>query len=705
MGETGPCGTSSEIFIDKGEAYGEEGGPAYGNPERYMEFWNLVFMDSLRQPDQSVVPLTKRNIDTGASVVRCLIAVNDLSSVWETDILVPLVDAAQSATSYRTGTDPRGDVSLRILADHATTVTFLVNDGVTPSNEERGYVVRRLLRRAVRHAHQLGVERPVLAPLVAAVVDLYGDWYPDLRRNADYVTGILSREEERFRQTLRSGGAILDEALENVTRVDGELAFLLHDTYGYPIDLTKEIAAERGVEVDDAGFQTAMAAQRERAKRDRQLKRQSGSNEVSADEYKQILDRFGPTEFTGYDHFSSHGEVLAVLDVGEIDGVARLELFLDRTPFYAEGGGQIGDTGTIVTSTGEARVVDTTSALPGLTRHVVEMLTGAIEPGQEATASIDVARRQAIRRNHTGTHLLHAALREVLGSEVHQQGSYVGPDYLRFDFNYHSALASGQVRAVEDLVNSRVLADEPVVATEMPRTEAEALGAMAFFGEKYGEVVRVIQAGSHSTELCGGTHASATGFIGPMKIMSERSIATGTRRIEAVTGFGTIDVMRTEEDALSRAASVLRAGRPEDVVEAAERIVARAKALEDELRVLQGGEARSRAAALATSAVDGAVVARVDGIDAAGLKDLAVAVRDHPDVSVVVLAGSPDGARVAMVSAVRNGSALPAGELIADAARLVGGGAGRQADIATAGGKSPADIDAALEHVRGLLAH
>ena len=706
MGETGPCGTSSELFIDKGAEFGPDGGPAHGGAERFMEFWNLVFMDSLRQPDLSVVPLAKRNIDTGASVVRCLVVVNDLSSVWETDILVPLIETAQSVTGHSYGSDERGDVSMKILADHATTVTLLVNDGVTPSNEDRGYVVHRLLRRAVRHAYQLGVEKPVLAPLVATVVDIYGDWYPDLRRNVDYVTGVLSREEERFRQTLRSGGALLDEALAGASSdtIDGEMAFLLHDTYGYPIDLTKEIAAERGIGVDEAGFARAMESQRERAKADRRLKRQAGSTEVSSDDYKAILDRAGSTEFTGYEESESKAKVVAVIDVGEVDGTPRVEVFLDRSPFYPEGGGQIGDIGTITTKTGALRVLDTTSALPGLTRHVAEPIDGSVDAEQEAVASIDVPRREAIRRNHTGTHLLHSALRTLLGDEVHQQGSYVGPDYLRFDFNFHSALSPEQIRQIEDLVNERVLADEPVHIMETTRAEAESLGAMAFFGEKYGETVRVIQAGSQSIELCGGTHVPATGFIGPMKITAERSIATGTRRIEAVTGFGTIARVREEEDALTKAAEVLKAGRPEEIVEAAERIVGRAKALEDEIRSLKSAQARGRAAELASGNVAGAVVARVDGLDPAALRELALAIRDQPGVDVVVLGGTPDDERVALVAAVGPDSGRNAGELIADAARTVGGGAGRQPDVATAGGKTPGRLDEALDQVRGLLA-
>ncbi len=443
-----------------------------------------------------------------------------------------------------------------------------------------------------------------------------------------------------------------------------------------------------------------MAAQRERAKEDRRQKRRAGAEEVPVEEYRELVDTFGPTVFTGYSEVSSAARVLAVIEVGEVDGRARVEVFLDRTPFYAEGGGQVGDTGTITTATGTVRVLDTTSALPGLTRHAGEITAGTVEPGQEATAAIDVARREAIRRNHTGTHLLHWALRTLLGTDVHQQGSYVGPEYLRFDFNHHSGLTPDQIRQIEDLVNERVLADEPVRAFETTRDEAERLGAMAFFGEKYGEVVRVIEAGDHSTELCGGTHVPATGFIGPMKILSERSIATGTRRIEAVTGFGTIARVRSEEDALTRAAEVLKATRPEDIVDAAEKIVARAHALEEELRALRGAQTREQAGSLVAQAVDGVVVERVDGLDQASLRDLALSIRDHPGIEVVVLGGSPDGERASLVAAVTPTSGHQAGELLGDAARAVGGGASRKPDVAAAGGKVPGKIDDALELVQ-----
>lgn len=691
--------------MDKGASFGEGGGPAYGADERFVEIWNLVFMTDLRRPDQSLVPLTKRNIDTGAGLERNLAAINGLPSMFDTDVLRPVIAAAESVTGRTYGADHTSDVALRILGDHARTVTFLINDGVLPSNEDRGYVLRRLLRRAVRHAYQLGVEKPVFPPLIGTVIDVMGSAYPDLRRNADFITGVVTREEEQFRRTLRSGGAILDAALlsADAAGIDGATAFLLHDTYGYPVDLTKEIAAERGVSVDVDGFNAAMSEQRSRAKEDRRQKRRAGALEVGVEEYREVIDTFGPTTFVGYTSDSVTARVVGVIEVGSVDGAQRVEVFLDRTPFYAEGGGQIGDTGTIKSATGSVRVVDTTSALPGLTRHAAVVVGAGVSVGEEVVATIDVPRRDAIRRNHTATHLLHWALRETLGQSVHQQGSYVGPDNLRFDFNHHSAMTAEEIRHVEDLVNAQVLADQPVRAFETTKSEAESLGAMAFFGEKYGEIVRVIEAGPESTELCGGTHAPATGFIGPLKITSERSVATGTRRIEAVTGFGTIDRSRAEEETLAAAAAVLKAARPEEVVEAASKMAARVRALEDELRSLKAVSTRGQAEDLVTSAVDGVVVGRVDGVDPAALRELALAVRSSTGISVAVLGGSPDGQRVALVAAVRPDSGHSAGALIGDAARTVGGGAGKQADVATAGGKLPDKIDSALDEVRALL--
>lgn len=696
MGETGPCGPSSELFWDQGEAYGPGGGPAKGSEERFVEFWNLVFTQYYQRPDDTLVELPRKNIDTGAGLERILCILQGVDSVFDTDVMAPLVAAAASVSGRRYGTDAEVDVRLRILADHARSATFLISDGVFPSNEGRGYVLRRIIRRAVRHAHQLGVSAQVMAPLSVTVAEVMGPSYPEVARQLDFVQGILEREEARFRQTLRTGLSILEAELDRPGRaLAGQVAFRLHDTHGFPIDLTREIAAERGVAIDQEGFAAEMSAQRSRA---RAAGAVGGADLERGDRYREVLEQFGTTDFRGYGGCATTGHILMILE-GSAEG--QVEVFLDRTSFYAEGGGQVGDTGVITTDTGRARVIDTTSALPGLTRHVAQV-EGELRPGQEARAEADSDRRAAIRRNHTATHLLHWALREVLGQHVKQQGSLVAPDRLRFDFSHFGGLATDEVERVEDLVNAAVLANDAVVTEELERAEADRLGAIAFFGDRYGERVRVVRAG-HSVELCGGTHVSTLGAVGLVKIVSEGSIGANTRRIEALTGTWSLAHVKGEERLLARAAELLRAPSTADVPEWVERFAERARAATDELKVLRARATLGEGGSLAASALDGLVVARRDGVTRDALRDLAVAARDHAGVRAVVLIGSPDGQGVALVAAVAKGTGLVASELIADAARAVGGGGGRDPELAIAGGRHAELIDEALDLVRARL--
>ncbi len=698
MADTGPCGPSSEIFFDKGPAYGADGGPAHGSETRFVEFWNLVFMQFNQAEDGSRTPLPRPSIDTGAGLERVLSISQGVDSVYDTDVLAPLVGAAQSVTGVRLGRDDRADVSLRIVAEHARTMTFLVSDGVFPSNEDRGYVLRRIIRRAIRHAYLLGVDRAAVTPaLVDATVEVMGGAYPELRANRDFVTDVLGREEARFRQTLRTGATILDEALDRTEsgggrRLDGDVAFQLHDTYGFPLEVTEEVAAERGLEVDTAGFEAAMAAQRLRAKQ----ARATASSHESGEAYRQLLDQHGTTEFVGREEPTATATVLAVLAVSDRDEV---EVFLDRSPFYAEGGGQVGDTGTITTDTGSAEVLDTTSALPGLHRHRARVIDGELHPGQAATAAIDEPRRDAIRRNHTGTHVLHWALRQVLGDHVRQQGSLVSPEHLRFDFSHYEALTPEQIRTIEDLANAEVLANERVRHYETTMEEAQALGAIAFFGDKYGDIVRVLEAGRHSIELCGGTHVRALGDIGPVKIVSEGSVGANLRRLVATTGTATLVRVREEEARLDEVAGLL--GVPaEEVVTGVEKRLSELEALRREVRELRRASAGAGASSLAAEAVDGVVVVRRDGATRDELRELALAVRESPGVRAVVLAGSPEGGGVALVAAVRKDSGLVASDLLVDAAKVVGGGVGKAAELAVAGGRDASRIDEALELVR-----
>ncbi len=694
MGETGPCGPCSEIHYDKGQAFGPGGGPDGGGEERYLEIWNLVFTQYDRLADRSLADLPRRNIDTGAGLERILPLLQGAGTVWDTDVLRPVIAAAESATGCSYGDDAEADVGLRVLADHGRCMTFLVNDGAFPSNEDRGYVVRRIIRRAVRQAFQMGVQKSVTPALVTATVDVMDEAYPELARNAGFITSVVEREEERFRRTLQSGSSILEEEMAGGRRITGELAFRLHDTYGFPIDLTREMAAEHGVEVDVQGFEAAMGEQRRRGRR-------AGSGTVDdgeqLEDYRELLEQFGTTEFTGYGQSQAEGRVLAVVPAGD----GRMEIFLDRTPFYAESGGQVGDTGTISTESGEAEVLDTTAPLPGLHRHLA-VVEGELHPGQEAVGAIDRRRRESIRRNHTGTHLLHWALREVLGPHVKQQGSLVAPDYLRFDFSHFSGVPAEDLERVQRLVNEQVLANEPVRAYETSRAHAEEMGALAFFGDKYGDFVRVVEAGPRSVELCGGTHVGALGTVGPVLVTSESSIGSNLRRVFALTGAGSLDRVRDEERLLQRAAGLLRA-EPGEVPAAVERLLEREQALRAELRSLRSQAASAEAAQLAATAAHGWVVARRDSLAPDQLRELAVATRGQPGVRAVVLIGTPDGQRVALVSAVDPGAGVEATSLVGPAARTVGGGGGGRGDVAVAGGRDPSRIDDALAQVRSQL--
>jgi len=701
MGDTGPCGPCSEIHIDRGPAFGPEGGPLNDpHGDRFMEFWNLVFMQYNQAPDGTRTPLPRPSIDTGAGLERILTLIQGVDAIWETDLLAPLVEQAQSLTgaTYQVGNyDDRDSFSLRVLAEHARSSAMLVGDGVFPSNENRGYVLRRIIRRAVRHAYLLGADKLVMPPLVSTAIDLMGEAYPPMVAARDLVLGIITREEEQFRRTLRNGLAILDDELaDGATTLPGATAFKLHDTYGFPLEVTTEITTERGVSVDLDGFNAEMTQQRERAK----AARPSATNTVASEFYRSIVEAHGLTIFTGYDESTSTASVVSVRETGEHDSDGReiVEIFLDRTPFYAESGGQIGDTGTITTATGVAHVSDTTFALPGLRRHVAAIASGTIDVGQDVTAAIDDNRRAAVRRNHTGTHLLHWALRQVLGEHVKQQGSLVAPDRLRFDFSHYAGLTSDEIERIELLANGEVLANDPVVSNEMAKADAEKLGAIAFFGDKYGDRVRVLTAGP-SLELCGGTHVRATGDIGTIKIVSEGSIGSGIRRIEAVTGTGSVALLQRDEAQLAEAAKLLGTT-PDAVVDGISKRLDEIDSLRRELRALRTQAASGRAGDLAATAVEGVVVARVDDMTPGDLRDLAIAVRQHDGVRAVVLGGVSDTGGVALVSAVSAGAGLEAGPLIKDAARAVGGGGGGKGDVATAGGKNPAGLDEALAIAR-----
>ena len=695
MGEVGPCGPCSEIYLDKGPEFGAGGGPAHGSDERYLEIWNLVFMQFNRQADQSLEPLPKPSIDTGAGLERILQILQGKSSVFDTDVIRPILDVACDVTRTEYGKDEADDVALRIMADHARSMSFLVADGVYPSNEGRGYVLRRIIRRAALRSFSLGVDKSVTPQLVESVVSVMGTAYPELTQNKEFIISVISREEERFRNTLKSGSLLLDQELAASDVVSGESAFKLHDTYGFPIELTEEIAADRGFTVDRNGFDSQMKIQRERA---RAAGKEGGVDPELLEQYREILEQFGTTKFTGYEVVSDSGRLLGMVERPSNE----VELFFDRTPFYAESGGQVGDTGTVTTDTGIANVIDTTNALPGLIRHRAKIVSGTLTLGQMTRLEVGAERRAAIRRNHTATHLLHSALREVLGDHVKQQGSLVAPDRLRFDFSHWGPLTEEEKARVQHIVNVEILSGQTVVVEETSKTEALEKGAMAFFGDKYGDRVRMVRAGEKSLELCGGTHVDNLSVIGPVVIVSEGSIGANTRRLEALTGLGAIDHFMEAERVLQHVAESFRAS-PQELVAKIEAIRERESELSNQVKVLQAKQLDAIAKELVDNARGGRVLARRDGLAPDLMRELALLVRSRSGIDAVVVTGSPDGEKASLVAAVLPESGLVASELLREAAGLLGGGTGRQAELAQAGGKNVSRLDDAYSLIETLL--
>ncbi len=697
MGETGPCGPCSEIHIDRGAAFGPDGGPK-NDPkgDRFLEFWNLVFMQFNQDKDGTRMPLPKPSIDTGAGLERILALKQGKDSIWETDVLYPLIEQAQSATSkkYIVGDyEDRSSFSLRVLAEHARSSTMLVNDGVFPSNEGRGYVLRRIFRRAVRHAYLLGTDKLVMPKLVETAIEVMREAHPSLLENKDFILGVLTKEEESFRQTLKNGLSILEDEFSSMKKskkkstLSGKSAFVLHDTYGFPLELTQEIAGERSIEVDVAAFEIEMNEQRTRAKSAR--KGSSGADEMLV-QYRQVLEQYGQTKFVGYESAKCEAKVLAINPIDD----SQVEVFLDTTPFYAESGGQVGDHGVIRGSSGEIRVSDAVFALPGLRRHI-GVLSGEIAVGAKVTATIDSGLRNATRKNHTATHILHYALREVLGEHVKQAGSLVSAERLRFDFSHYAQLTPAEIEQIERIANAQVLNNSVVKNYETSKDKATQAGAIAFFGDKYGDVVRVLEAGD-SIELCGGTHVAATGDIGLIKVVEESSIGSNLRRIEAVTGQNAVDYVLESARTMRKLSEVLDTSSTL-LVDAATRKMAEIKQLNDELKIIRSAAARGRAAELIGKAVDGVVVQRVDDMSPGDLRELAIAIRADGKIKAVVLGGVTPTGGVALVAATGSKVKTSAGELISEAAKMVGGGGGGKGDIATAGGKNAEALDQALQ--------
>ena len=729
MGDTGPCGPSSEVHFHQGDhiacAEVAAGRPCLGPAcecDRWLEVWNLVFMQFNRDTTGTLTPLPRPSIDTGMGLERIAAVVQGKLSSWDTDLMAPLIAEVSTLARRRYGAGEVDDVSMRVIADHARTTTFLIADGVTPSNEWRGYVLRRIMRRAMRHGRMLGLTDPFLWKTVDWVVKLMGGAYPEIVAERSRIQEAIRSEEERFAETLDTGTLkIKDYLAEHVsdTRrvVDGRFLFTLYDTYGFPMDLAEEVFQDAGWRVTEATRAAAdaeMEAQRARARAGAAFGAGDGA-EASA-VYQRLGSEIPSTEFVGYDSLASPARILAIVDAGsggprrltETGEGAEVEMILDRTPAYAESGGQVGDTGTLVGRSGRGEIVDTYYRGSKLIVHRVKVVSGSFHESEDVAVTVETPRRQGLRRHHTGTHLLHAGLRRVLGTHVTQAGSLVAPDHLRFDFSHGASLKDREVEQIEELVNEQVQANVPVSHSEMDLDEALRMGAMALFGEKYGNRVRVIKIGDFSTELCGGTHLDRTGEIGLLKVAGEGAVASGVRRVEAVAGPAAIESVARKEAALREAAELLKIG-PLEVPKRLQKLLEEQRALEKQLTELEGRLARSRAEDLVKAArqVNGvAVIAgRIDGLDADGLRAVADTLRNRLGSGIVCVGSVVDG-KVNLIAAVTKDltSRFQAGKLIQEVAKAVGGGGGGRPDLAQAGGKDPAKLDAALELAYAFVA-
>ena len=707
MGDTGPCGPCTEIFYDHGPEV--PGGPP-GSPDedgdRFVEVWNLVFMQYERAADGSMKPLPKPSVDTGMGLERIAAVMQGTYNNYEIDLFQSLMRAAAESTGVKVKESP----SLRVIADHIRACAFLIVDGVLPSNEGRGYVLRRIIRRAIRHGYKLGQQEPFFHRLVGTLDEEMGEAYPELSKARERVEQILLNEERRFAETLDQGMGMLEEAIDGLEGkvIPGETAFKLYDTYGFPLDLTADIARERGLTVDEAGFSKAMEEQRERGRAASVF----GANESMALAASLQADgvEIPETEFIGYDRTSAESRVgLIVVDGKPAASAAegdQATVFLDRTPFYAESGGQVGDTGTLSSDDFRMDVTDT-QKVGKAHGHIGRIVSGQVSVGDTVTAAIDRNRREAIVLNHSATHLLHAALREVLGDHVTQKGSLVAPDRLRFDFSHNEPVTTEELQRIESRVNEQIRLNAEAETALMDFDEAVAAGAMALFGEKYDSRVRVLRIGDFSTELCGGTHVTRAGDIGMLKITSETGIAAGVRRMEAVTGDGALAWIRAGETALGRIAHLVRGSR-EDAEDKVRHLLDRSRQLEKEVRQLKATLASGQGSDLAEQAtdVDGVKVlaARVDGADPKALREAVDRLKQRLGSAVVVL-GSVEDDKARLVAGVTKDvtERVKAGALVAEIAPLVGGRGGGRPDMAQAGGSDPGGLDAALERVRSYV--
>ncbi len=697
MADTGPCGPCSEIFYDHGpEVAGGPPGSSDEDGDRYIEIWNLVFMQFNRDEQGNMTPLPKPCVDTGMGIERLAAILQHVHSNYEIDTFQNLIKAAAQAV----GTDNLAENSLKVIADHIRSTAFMIVDGLIPGSDGHGYVLRRIIRRALRHGYKLGQTKPFFYTLVDALVKEMGDAYPELTEAADHVKAVLRHEEERFGETLDNGMKILESALSAGGKVlDGATAFTLYDTYGFPLDLTEDICRERQISVDEDGFNVAMEKQKEAA-------RASGKFKMAA-----VLEYDGEkTTFTGYAHLMEEGSVVALyrdgVPVGKLEKGEDGVVVLDKTPFYAEMGGQVGDTGSLVAAGVSMTVTDTQRIKPGVSGHHVHLTEGSVAVGDVLKASVDVERRRQIARNHSATHLMHKALREVLGTHVAQRGSLVDPDKTRFDFSHNAPVTAEQIRQVEVIVNREILANQPTKAEEMPYDDAIAHGAMALFGEKYGDVVRVCDIGS-SCELCGGTHVAGTGEIGLFKIVSEGGVAAGIRRVEAVTGLTAMAWVQDLARGVNEVAAALKT-QPDNLLARVGQMQEHVRSLDKEVAGLKAKLASNQGNDLVSQAVDvngvKVLAACIEGADVPGLRNMMDKFKDKLKTAAVVLA-SVNGEKVSLIAGVTKDTTgrIKAGELVNFVAGQVGGKGGGRPDMAQAGGSKPEALPAALESVVGWV--
>ncbi|MBL7612766.1 alanine--tRNA ligase [Escherichia coli] len=699
MGDTGPCGPCTEIFYDHGDHIW--GGPP-GSPEedgdRYIEIWNIVFMQFNRQADGTMEPLPKPSVDTGMGLERIAAVLQHVNSNYDIDLFRTLIQAVAKVT----GATDLSNKSLRVIADHIRSCAFLIADGVMPSNENRGYVLRRIIRRAVRHGNMLGAKETFFYKLVGPLIDVMGSAGEDLKRQQAQVEQVLKTEEEQFARTLERGLALLDEELAKLSgdTLDGETAFRLYDTYGFPVDLTADVCRERNIKVDEAGFEAAMEEQRRRARE---------ASGFGAD-YNAMIRVDSASEFKGYDHLELNGKVTALFVDGKavdaINAGQEAVVVLDQTPFYAESGGQVGDKGELKGANFSFAVEDTQKYGQAI-GHIGKLAAGSLKVGDAVQADVDEARRARIRLNHSATHLMHAALRQVLGTHVSQKGSLVNDKVLRFDFSHNEAMKPQEIRAVEDLVNAQIRRNLPIETNIMDLEAAKAKGAMALFGEKYDERVRVLSMGDFSTELCGGTHASRTGDIGLFRIISESGTAAGVRRIEAVTGEGAITTVHADSDRLSEVAHLLK-GDSNNLADKVRSVLERTRQLEKELQQLKEQAAAQESANLSSKAIDvngvKLLVSELSGVEPKMLRTMVDDLKNQLGSTIIVLATVAEG-KVSLIAGVSKDvtDRVKAGELIGMVAQQVGGKGGGRPDMAQAGGTDAAALPAALASVKGWV--